>query len=76
MKMRWGLANVVDAASRIMYPAELAEHPLLRFSRSKFGIRKLFKLIRDFGVDEIHSHLTDEVNEYVRRLGVRDDQSP
>ena len=74
VKIQWGLANVTDAASRVMFPAGLAERPLLNFSRSKFGIRKLFKLIRSFGVDEIHSHLTDEVSQYIRRLA--DSEAP
>ena len=66
--VKYGLCNITDAASRIIFPPSLAEHPLLVFSYTPFSIRKLWKMIREFGLDEIHSNLTDEVKHYISTL--------
>jgi hypothetical protein len=61
------LCNVTKTASRIIFPAEMSERPVFDFYQSKWGVRKLLRAIRHFGVTEISKRLTWEVEDYLRR---------
>jgi hypothetical protein len=71
VKLEFGLCNITDAASRIMFPTALAEHPIFEFHESAGGIGSLLKVIRHFGVTEISKRFTKEVEDYIQSLGER-----
>jgi hypothetical protein len=64
-RIEFALANCTDAASRIIYPAALAERPLFDFVVGPSGFMGLLKRIRDFGMQEITGVLTEEVKAYL-----------
>lgn len=65
-KIQFGLCNVTDAASRIIFPSALAEHPVFEFYQARTGFREVLRTIKRFGVTEISKRLTREVANYIR----------
>ena len=64
LKMAWGLCHRTDAASRIVFPAALAERPLFEFSEPPHGWDILKKLFRPEAW-KLRKRLTKEVEDYL-----------
>jgi len=71
MKVEYGLCNITDYASRVIFPRTLAEHPLFDITRAEQGVLGMVKLILQFGIAHFSTDLTQEIKAYLKRLETR-----
>lgn len=71
MKVEYGLCNVTDFASRVMFPLTLAGHQLFEFKRTGRGLWEWLKIIRNFGIAEMSTELTQEIKTHLKSLETR-----
>jgi hypothetical protein len=68
IQMEYGLCNVAQEASRVIFPPNFLEHPLFQFSLHVPGsLGEFAKSLGRFG-DQIDKRLTDEIQAYLRGL--------
>jgi len=65
-ELRCGLANRVDFSSRILWPQQLVDHPLLDFGLSRCGAG-VWAFVKDAVMPVVNGEVTEEVRRYVQR---------
>ena len=62
-----GLNNSTDLASLVSYPPELEGRPMFRFT-VRSGFRATFDMIRNFGIRDVETRFSEDVDRYLQRL--------
>jgi hypothetical protein len=66
-KIVFGLANITDFASRVIYPSQLKGRPLFDFSFPPSDFRSRLKRIMSLNDGYVTGQLTEEVKNYISK---------
>lgn len=67
VRLRFGLNQSTDFASRVVYPLQLQGRPLIDFE-SRSGLRAVVDAFRHFGWRDVEVRVTSEISDYLQRL--------
>lgn len=67
-RIELSLCNSTKAASRVIFPPELAGRKLYAFRETPLGLAGLLQAVFRFGVTEVSMQLTPEVEDYMSEL--------